>query len=718
MKYIIYNIQLLYYMHVLLTGGSGFVGNVFLYIISELRANDYPNIKIDCLLRDKKGVVFDERVCKIKNDPKFRFLNKHSNIRFVKGDVIEPNFGMDETFFTQYTHIIHSAAEISFTKTVEESIRVNVVPVQRLCEVVKLCPKMERVIYVSTAYVQNKSDEPITETIDMTDDINDLMLHPKPDNHPNTYCMSKYMAERWLHQYCDVKYIVIRPSVIGPSITTPYPGFTHQYSCPMVNQCNLIKNGIQSIMYSDRELLNVIPVDSVCNTIVDCLDSYYPEQSNIINVTAKRYVCPWKYTREINQYWSNNIMCKTFHTYTRQLTEMILFATSSKFRSLFEFVDVYHHFQISYFNFKSRYDFDHDPIKYNRIICEATDRVNYINPANPSMCDFSIFARWGNFPLLHGLFLIVLFLWSAYLPMIVHMMWIYRDTLFSEYPWNQFIAKYVMERIFLALFTDITYSKSTVERLIDSNSKYTIPSTTVYMSTHSSYFDWLIIPYIVYTKISQQPLTIVANSKFGSSFLVKQLMSVYHVKFVDTEGGDNTRLEFELNKLVRSGQPILFFPEGTRSRTRILKKLSTGVMKMIHNTDTPYTVVPVTMTYQRRPEESSIDDQISGNKKKFVDIFALLRWIGSIVLGTNDKCGRCNAEFGDYFVVEPKKKTVKSIVSYVESSWKQGGVVWDEQFDDPVEIARVEANGIKRLVNPKRKTPYIMCKTERNNWIG
>jgi fatty acyl-CoA reductase len=689
-------------------------------MMTEVRSHEFPDIKIDCLLRDKKGVTFEERIQRIKRDPKYQFLKNHPNIQFIKGDVIEPKFGMEPELFEQYTHIVHSAAEISFSKSVADAIRVNVVPVQRLCEVVKACSSLERVVYVSTAYINNASDEPILETIDMTQDIDELMRSPKPENHPNTYCMSKYMAERWLHEYCGAQYVVIRPSIIGPALTHPYPGFTHQYSSPSVNCINLTYSGIQSHIDPNHETVNVIPIDTVVGDMLDSLIATQTEKSRIVHATSYVDLCQFQMERTCKKHWPNNIAIQTLHSYTRQLLNAILLLVSGKFRELYEFVAVYHHFQTSYFNFQSQHHHTHDPAKYNQLIYDAVDRVNRRNPTNPSIHGFETSHRWLNIPVIHGIFLFMLFSCSAYVPMMIHLMWIYRDALFNEYPWNQWIAKYVMERIFLALFTDITFSGKTVSELERAKSAYTTPPTTIYMSTHRSYFDWLVIPYVVYTKVSREPLTIVANAKFGDSVLVKRLMSAYHVKFVDAEGGDNDRLSFELGKIVKSSGSILFFPEGTRSRDRTFKPFKTGVLQMIHQQQISYTVVPVTITFQRRPEEASLDAQRTGDEKHkpFVDLFGLVRWLGTIIAGSNDKCGRCNAEFGSHFAVEPQKKSVESVVSMVETAWKRGVVVWDEQLGDAKDMEYVDEHGIKRLTHPRRKKPYVMCETERNNYMG
>jgi hypothetical protein len=198
-------------------------------------------------------------------------------------------------------------------------------------------------------------------------------------------------------------------------------------------------------------------------------------------------------------------------------------------------------------------------------------------------------------------------------------------------------------------------------------------------------------------------------------------MGAYHVKFVDVEGGGNNNLGFEIDKLVRSGGQILFFPEGTRSRDRTSKQIKTGVMRMIHNANIPYTVVPITMTYQRRPEESSLDIQKSKSSKprSFVNLMGLSWWVWSLVIGSNEKCGRCNAEFGKHFMVEPSKKSVESVVAAIKTLWDNGKVVWDEQMVDIADIEYIQKHGIKQLTHPKQKIPtYIMCGTERNNWIN
>lgn len=704
-------------MHILLTGGSGFVGNVFLHVISEVRKAEFPDVKIDCILRDKRGVPFEERRRDMYLDPKYGFLKNHDSIQFVKGDVIEPNFGMDSSLFSRYTHIVHCAAEISFSKSVAEAIRVNVLPVQRLCEVAKKCPELTRVLYVSTAYVQKASDEPILETIDTTEDIEALMRSPKPENHPNTYCMSKYMAELWLHRHCETRHTIVRPSIIGPALAHPYPGFSHRYSSPIVNVTNLAYSGILSHHSQGHRPVNVIPVDYAAFDMIDALVSDQNEEACIIHSTSDVTLSEVHVFITSRKYWTDNAALQTFNSYTRGWLHRISLILSGKYREMHRLADLYRHFRASYYNFKSQRCHVLDQGKYLQLVCEATDRANGTNPANPSIHMFGPFARWVNGPLLHGIFMLLLLSYSFYAPLLVHAMWIYRDMLFTKHPWNQLLAKYATERINLALFTDITFSKDPVARLRDAKNKFSTPTATVYIASHRSYFDWLIIPYIVYTKISTMPLTIVANAKFAANPIVRRLMLAFHVEFVNTDGGENDRFKIALREIACSGGQILFFPEGTRRRDRTFGYFRKGVLDVIHSANIPYTVVPISVTYQRRPDESSLDAQRHGLNKPFVDMLGVARWLASVAVGASAGCGKCNFEFGDHFAVQPQRKSVESVLSSTEVAIRRGIVVWDEQLDSAMDVEYVEKNGIKRLTHRRRKGPYVMCETERNNWI-
>ncbi len=169
---------------VLLTGGSGFLGTA---IINELLAQD--SALTVSLLR-----IIDLKVNNFKDE----------RIEFIQGDICDPEkvnqlcSGMDI--------VIHSAAIVDWgTKPEKEILRTNV---EGTANVIRACKKekVKFLVYTSSldAIFGGKPLVNIDENI------------PYPEKHPNSYCRSKYLAEKLVTEANgpDLKTCILRPSDI------------------------------------------------------------------------------------------------------------------------------------------------------------------------------------------------------------------------------------------------------------------------------------------------------------------------------------------------------------------------------------------------------------------------------------------------------------------------------------------------------------------------
>ena len=82
-------------------------------------------------------------------------------------------------------------------------------------------------------------------------------------NFPNTYCFSKCVAEHVLRMNKKVETIVIRPSVIGPSWTSPSPGWAGDKASTLVAGALLYLKSRMSVWYLPENRVPVVPVDVV-----------------------------------------------------------------------------------------------------------------------------------------------------------------------------------------------------------------------------------------------------------------------------------------------------------------------------------------------------------------------------------------------------------------------------------------------------------------------
>lgn len=160
-------------IRVLLTGGTGFVGKEFVW-----QAVQRDNIaEIVVLIRPKK--VFEKidgkKVAKVLSpaDRGAKLLEQlwiespelREKVRFIAGDVEEPNLGVSEddfqTLATTLTHVIHCAASVSFDDTYENSFRANVAGTLNalaFSERLQKAPKSPFVAHISieTSYIHGR----------------------------------------------------------------------------------------------------------------------------------------------------------------------------------------------------------------------------------------------------------------------------------------------------------------------------------------------------------------------------------------------------------------------------------------------------------------------------------------------------------------------------------------------------------------------------------
>lgn len=153
----------------------------------------------------------------------------------------------------------------------------------------------------------------------------------------------------------------------------------------------------------------------------------------------------------------------------------------------------------------------------------------------------------------------------------------------------------------------------------------------VYMPSHKSHMDYLLVCYVLYAHGMMSPHTAAGvNLNFwpiggflrkGGAFFLRRSFKgdrLYGACF-------NEYLFYLINK----GFPVNFFPEGGRSRSGRLLKPKTGMLSMIIQTqlrmvESNITLVPVYISYDKIVEGRSYEKEQAGKKKKGESFLQLL----------------------------------------------------------------------------------------------
>src|SRR5918999_1473359 len=185
----------------LLTGATGFVGKEILDRFLDRGRRVYA------LVRAENDTAAEAR------------LAPHANLTPVAGDIEKPGLGLASPPEDVST-ILHCAASVSFDLSLDESRRVNVDGTRNVLDLAKRCDRLERLSYVSTAYVAGEPRRLFQE--------NELDVGQR---FRNPYERSKFEAERMLREHADgLPLQVLRPSiVVGDSRTGRTSSFNVLY---------------------------------------------------------------------------------------------------------------------------------------------------------------------------------------------------------------------------------------------------------------------------------------------------------------------------------------------------------------------------------------------------------------------------------------------------------------------------------------------------------
>jgi nucleoside-diphosphate-sugar epimerase len=178
---------------VFVTGARGFLGRNLL----EAAAKRFPQAAFVLLARSEKAAE-DLR-------DKFRWLGR-DRLRIVQGDIVQVGLGLapgESAALASVNEVWHLAASTSFDEREIAAIyQGNVVGTQNVLAVARALPKLDRFVYVSTAYVAGTNLGPIAE---------DEM--PARKGFRNSYEATTWEAEQTVRQ-SKLPLVIFRPSII------------------------------------------------------------------------------------------------------------------------------------------------------------------------------------------------------------------------------------------------------------------------------------------------------------------------------------------------------------------------------------------------------------------------------------------------------------------------------------------------------------------------
>jgi thioester reductase-like protein len=228
----------------LVTGFPGFLGS---RLVAALREKE-PKLGVVALVEPKMEDRARERA--------------PEGVEVLPGDITERRLGLDEDTYKrlagELTEVHHLAAIYNLAVPLELAQRVNVDGTGNILELCRDCKRLERLHYVSTAYVAGDRHGAVYE--------HELVLGQQFKNH---YESTKFQAELWVRDQMDnVPTTIYRPAiVVGDSRT----GETQKFDGPyymlrVISRAAKMNTPIPQFGRSEAPF-NVVPVDFVIDAM-------------------------------------------------------------------------------------------------------------------------------------------------------------------------------------------------------------------------------------------------------------------------------------------------------------------------------------------------------------------------------------------------------------------------------------------------------------------
>ena len=280
---------------VLLTGATGFIGALLLRDLLFNRQKLSIGGGVIVICRGKGNVSAKSRITKLLSKPMFSFLSdddKNELIEVLEGDVAKPFAGLSRKDLARIdrdlsiSHVIHSAASVSFTQDLSDAATSNITSSLNMQTLTSRLPnKNAKFVHLSTAFVHGdrcgSTVSPLPEDLFSlgpfdaseiyksmlgtqfyaTKAMSELKFH-------NAYTFSKCICEHLLLQLNDPKTLIIRPSIVGPAVETPFEGWAGERPSTIVAGACLHLSHQWNIWYLEPRPVAYVPVDVLSQFIL------------------------------------------------------------------------------------------------------------------------------------------------------------------------------------------------------------------------------------------------------------------------------------------------------------------------------------------------------------------------------------------------------------------------------------------------------------------
>jgi len=658
---------------VLLTGAPGFLGKVALYEL--MRRKEELNVaSVVVVVRARGSRPAEERFRKdVVTSPAFASLPAgwDSIVRVLDGDLATTGFGSspaDRELLAEVTHVIHSAAAVSFTLPGPVAANANITTSINLLEALKACPKLERIVYVSTAYVTPHHTGKITETLvtlpRTANELYDILLSEKLKDeevlaltgHPNTYTMTKTVAEHMMvERRGGVPLTIVRPSIISASLQHPMPAWIDSTAGFGAFAMLIGLGHLRAVIGHPDARLDLVPVDEVTtcvlNEMVETADGVTVRHSVAGKHRAPTVHDSWG---EIQRHFAQNPVQRipvrgylgpagsafTLADLVHHRVPMALASVGSPVRKrqaqklasrLTYLNEVFPYFTTRTFDFelsprqRDAFGEKFNPREYVVSVCRGVSR-HLLDQRD---------TEWvlaGRNHIGHG----------------GDMKWVWRQpTGTAIVRTGVWLTTKTLRRISDAVTVDIPSFERARDMRPENAGIALLPS-------HRSFLDFVLCSYLAFTRpdLGIRLPYVAAAVEFGRIPLLGSVLRSVHAFYVDRKASrENRDLAKRVHKMLDNGDVIEFFVEGARSRSREFLRPKRGLIRCLESWGRPVMVMPIAISYDRVPEEAVFARELSGAPKAGLRLGPLFGWLADVWRGRVN-IGRIHVACGNPIMVD------------------------------------------------------------------
>jgi thioester reductase-like protein len=355
---------------ILLTGATGFVG---MAVLARLLA---AGREVHCLVRAADDAEANSRLRAVLQ--RVQAPSTGSAVA-IAGDLTSPRLGLGarhDEIAARVGSVIHSAASVAFDLPIEEAREINVEGTRRVLDFAGAVPGLQRVAYVSTAYVAGDRRGTAYE-----DDRETGAFR-------NSYERSKHEAEAVVRSSA-LPWTIARPSIVVGESTT---GWTASFNV-LYGPLRAFAAGAYTVLPARRRSpVDVVPIDYVADAVA-ALATHPEAVGGTFHLTAGDQASS---VGEIMSLTTDRFERKAPRVvppraYRRLLHPLVLRRVAPSTRRLLERSEVY----FPYFAMRLRFDDARTRALLDPMGITPTPLSSYFE----RIIEFAQAARWGRRPL-------------------------------------------------------------------------------------------------------------------------------------------------------------------------------------------------------------------------------------------------------------------------------------------------------------------------------